>query len=444
MAGPRSDAPRVRGVGDAPLASGGAGDGAMTGRAEPDAHPAPAEDHGPPMHVGIDVSLLLYPAVAGMRLYLHALLEALLREGARHRWSLFYHTRRSWGGVGEIERFAAPNVRLVPAPAPVRMMPDAAWWLGYGPPLDWVLRERVDVFHAGDFLFPTSRSTPLVGTLFDLTPELFPELHLAPNRVRHRRQMAWAARHAARLIAISGATADDFRRLFPAPVPIDVIHPGTRALAPTGASGDAVAAVRRRWGLGAERLVLCVGTVEPRKNTVRLIEAFSRAVGDPAAGAADARLVIAGRRGWRSEAAYRAAAESPVSDRIHFADDVDDAALAALYAAAEVFAYPSLYEGFGLPVVEAMQAGLPVLTSTVSSLPEAAGGAALLVDPADTDAIAHGLVRLLADGELRARLSAAGREHARTLTWTAAARSTLATYRLAAASGAASPRADRR
>ncbi|MDB4950377.1 MAG: glycosyl transferase, group 1 [Gemmatimonadetes bacterium] len=396
------------------------------------------------MHVGIDVSLLLYPAVAGMRLYLVALLEALLAEGPQHRWGLFYHTRRSWGGVGEIERFAAANVHLVPAPAPVRMVPDSAWWLGFDPPLRWMTRERFDVFHAGDFLFPRSPTTPMVATLFDLTPELFPELHVAPNRVRHRRQMAWAARRASRLIAISQATADDFGRLFPSPVPIDVIHPGTRRLpSADSVSADAIAAIRTRLGVGSDRLVLCVGTVEPRKNTARLIEAFGRVALDPAHPAADVRLVLAGRRGWRSEAAYRAAAASPIAGRIHFAEDVEDVELAALYATAEVFAYPSLYEGFGLPVVEAMQAGLPVLTSTVSSLPEAAGGAAVLVDPADTDAIARGLADLLSDANLRARLSAAGRGHARTLTWASAARRTLRTYRLAAQSRRRPPSAER-
>lgn len=382
------------------------------------------------MRIGIDVSLLLYPEVVGMRLHLERLLDALLRVGEREEFVLYHHTRRSWGGVEALERYRRPHVHLSPAPAAVRCIPDSAWWLGYHPPLEKILREPVDVFHAGEFLFPRSGGTPLVGTLYDLTPELFPHLHLWPNRVRHRRQMRWLSRHADRAVAISASTARDFRCLFGPLPPIDVVHPGFQPAGnplPEEEVSRALAGTRERLRLGDAPYVLCVGTVEPRKNGERLVRAFERVEGE-----GDVHLVFAGRRGWRSEGTYSAAAASRAAERIHFAGPVSSLELAALYRGATVFAYPSLYEGFGLPVLEAMGAGVPVLTSGVSSLPEVAGDAALLVDPEDVSSVAEALRRLLREPRLREELAARGRARAARFSWDAAAAHTLETYRRAA------------
>jgi glycosyltransferase involved in cell wall biosynthesis len=375
------------------------------------------------MRIGMDASLLLYPEVAGMRIHLERLLEALLRVGAEHEFVLFHHTRRSWYGTAPLDRWRGDNVAFVPAPLPVRAAPDSLWWLGYHPPLEWLLPVPVDVFHAGDFMWPASRRTPLVATLHDLTPELYPELHVWPNRVRHRRQMAWFARHAARIISVSASSASDYADLFGDGVPIDVVHPGVglAATAPPAASPITAPAPARPY-------ILCVGTVEPRKNGVRLIHAFEQAFAE----GNGPDLVFAGARGWRSADVYDAAARSPAADRISFTGRTSDAELAVLYSRATALAYPSLHEGFGLPLLEAMQAGIPVLTSNVSSLPEVAGDAALLVDPRDVSSIAAGLRRLWHEPELRDALAAAGRLRAARFTWDAAAHATLASYAAAA------------
>ncbi|MEP7082421.1 MAG: glycosyltransferase family 1 protein, partial [Chloroflexota bacterium] len=175
--------------------------------------------------------------------------------------------------------------------------------------------------------------------------------------------------------------------------------------------------------LGVEpgRYVLSLGTIEPRKNHLRLLAAFERiAESDP-----DLMLVLAGGPGWRGARFGRALAASPARNRVVVAGRQPDRAVAALLASCAVMAYPSLYEGFGLPIVEAMAAGAPVVTSSRSSMPEVAGGAAVLVDPMDVGSIADGILEAFGRRE---ELIAAGRARAAARTWLDVGRETLATY----------------
>jgi glycosyltransferase involved in cell wall biosynthesis len=219
-----------------------------------------------------------------------------------------------------------------------------------------------------------------------------------------------ALRRAAALPCISEATERDLLELFPtargktSSIPL-AAHP--RFAQPRTESE--LAAARARHDL-PERFVLGVGTLEPRKNLVRLIEAWTALPPEARAGA---QLALVGPRGWEVEDIERRAGEAGVRT-LGFVSDDD---LAALYTGCTAFAYPSLYEGFGLPVLEAMAAGAPTVTSSVSSLPEVAGDAALMVDPHDTAALTDALARLLADDALRDRLRAAGRERARRFSW---------------------------
>ena len=176
------------------------------------------------------------------------------------------------------------------------------------------------------------------------------------------------------------------------------------------------------------RYVLFVSTLEPRKNVVTLLEGFARAVARGYAG----ELVLVGRWGWRTGAAQAALVRSPVRDRIRHLDYLERPALAAVVRRAEALVFPSLLEGFGLPVLEAMSCGVPVIVSRVSSLPEVAGDAALYVDPASPDEIAAAIVLLSGDRGLAARLAAAGRERAARFRWEEAAAATAAVLRRAA------------
>jgi len=256
---------------------------------------------------------------------------------------------------------------------------------------------------------------PTAPVVFDLVP--FVDRANAQSRAARieRATIRPALARAAALPCISEATRQDLVRRFPRARAKASVIP----LAADEAFAHAVAGdVPARHGLDRP-YVLAVGTLEPRKNLERLVAAWARL---PATLRETHQLALVGPRGWSDEPILRAAAEAGAQ----LLGRVDDGELAALYAGCTAFAYPSLYEGFGLPVLEAMSAGAPVLTSNASSLPEVAGDAALLVDPRDTDAIAAALQRLLEDTALAAELRARGRERAAAFSWDRTARETRA------------------
>lgn len=266
---------------------------------------------------------------------------------------------------------------------------------------------------------------PSVLTVHDLTflrdPSWYNPERAAYYRIATRRSVKTARR----IIAVSQATANDLMAMLEVPAErIDVVHNGVDPR--FRPASEAVQSAARAKYVLAEPYVLYVGTIEPRKNLPRLIDAWSSA-----AGSGGPLLAIAGRLGWKTEAVQQAVARSPHGNRVRFLGHVPPEDLPALMSAAEVFAYPSLYEGFGIPVAEAMACGTPVLTSNTSSLPEVAGDAAILVDPEDTIAIAAGLEKLLSSESLRSDLRDRGLRRAIRLSWDLAARKTLETYRRA-------------
>jgi glycosyltransferase involved in cell wall biosynthesis len=280
-----------------------------------------------------------------------------------------------------------------------------------------------------DLLFVPSHVVPLIHppsvvTIHDLGYHAFPEAHTARRRLELQLTTRWSLRAARRVIAISQATRDDLVRHYNAdPARIAVVHHGLAAGFRPVEDGAQVAAAAARHGLRGPYF-LYVGTLQPRKNLARLIEAYAAAT----AGMAEPRplLAIAGRRGWLSAAIERRAAELGVAERVRFLGYLPEADLPALLSGALAFLFPSLYEGFGMPVLEAMACGAPVLTSSSSSLPEVAGDAALLVDPRDTGAIAAAIGRLATDAGLRAALRERGLARAAQFSWERCARETLA------------------
>jgi glycosyltransferase involved in cell wall biosynthesis len=267
-----------------------------------------------------------------------------------------------------------------------------------------------------------------VVTIYDLTALLFPEHHTPGTRELQARKWQFAREKADVVIAISEATKRDI-----------VAHLGisaSRIHVVCGGVGPAFRPIESRQvleqALAPLRLapgeyILSVGTIEPRKNLVRLVEAYHR-VRDltPAP-----KLVLAGARGWKFESVFERVKTLGLKDEVVFLGQVPADILPALYNGAVAFAYPSLYEGFGLPPLEAMACGVPVIASDASSLPEVVGDAGLLVDPNDTDALADALATLLNEDEKRAELSARGPTRARAFSWEQTAFKTLEVYRLA-------------
>ena len=288
------------------------------------------------------------------------------------------------------------------------------------PVLD-VAARRASIFHASVLVRHPPKRTKLTATVHDLTGFLMPELHPNSNLVAER-SFSQLARRADRLIAVSEATRQDALRVFDlAPEKVVTIHSGI-ADSFFDPPADRVAEVRRRYGL-VRPFILFVGTIEPRKNLDLLLDAFESL---PRPLREQYQLVIAGPIGW--------GADSTVArlELVRYLGYVPEADLPPLTAAAHVFVYPSLYEGFGFPVAQAMAAGVPVITSNVSSLPEVAGNAALLIDPRSQSELHTALARLLTSPDLCHSLSAAGRQRARLFRWEHCAARSLEFFRAVA------------
>jgi len=289
--------------------------------------------------------------------------------------------------------------------------------------------EHIDVFHGLD-----QSGIPLWGkggksvvTIHDVIPLVLP---WAFSR-RHRWVLATALgrirQQAEMVIVPSNAVAEDVvHYLHVERERITVIPMGCDPRFHPNGEPARAAAMRRRYDL-PERYILFVGTLEPRKNVKTLLQAFAHVIADkPQDGL---HLVIAGGRGWGGEDYVAMVEALGLRDAVRFTGFVDDDHLPDVYRGALLFVYPSLYEGFGLPVLEAMACGVPVITSKRASLPEVAGDAALLVDPTQPEALAAAMSALLHDGALRQDLRAKGLARAAAFTWEAVARQTVAVYR---------------
>jgi glycosyltransferase involved in cell wall biosynthesis len=371
---------------------------------------------------------------------LHVALNAHLLSGrASYRSAGIHHYIRHLiqhlDAVGEGVRFTALLGAAAEAPdAGITVMPSRWDTSGPGRRVLWeqvklpqVLRRiGADVVHAPAFVAPLTSSVPAVTTIHDLSFIRFPQLFRPANRLYLKTMTRLSARRSQQLIAVSKHTARECERLLGVnPDMVTVVYHGVGdRFHPLPA--QRVQAFRERRGL-PERFVLFVGTLEPRKNLTRLIEGFARIETH------EAKLVLVGGRGWLYEDLFARVEDLGLGETVLFPGYVPNEELVLWYNAATVFAYPSLYEGFGMPVTEAQACGTPVLTSDTTSLPEAAGEAAMIVDPEDVDAIGAGLRRLLEDEGLQQELSNRGRRHASGFTWTRTARETVEVYHRAGA-----------
>lgn len=389
------------------------------------------------MRIGFDASVLRHGVTNGTAVYAYHLVEALLSLDGAHQIVLYCGSRCGPSGREALERLRAMGARLVHGAAPWRWSPDAAWWLPVRAPVGSFL-ESIDVLHVGEFLLPPPGRVPCVATVHDVTPQLMPDVHMRLNLWLHRRRLLWIERFADRVIVVSKSTRDDLLRISDVPSDrVDLVYEARgRANAKNlGAKADSAPMSTSSLVAGGP-YVLSVGTLEPRKNHVRLIHAFEGVVDRYP----DLRLKLAGSWGWRSGPIRQAIESSRVRSRIDVLGRVSPQELGDLYAGALVFAFPSLYEGFGIPLLEAMAAGVPILTSNRSSMPEIVGDAAVQVDPTSVESIQSGLETLLSDERLRKILAERGRKREQEFSWTVAAQQTLETYQKAIAGWDRAPR----
>jgi glycosyltransferase involved in cell wall biosynthesis len=370
-------------------------------------------------HVGLNAHLLTTQAgyrSAGINGYIYHLLQALPDADPAFTYTAF--TGRQ-GRPPEHVRMSARRT-LWSTEKPLRRL----FWEQVVQPAA-LLRTHPDLVHALAFVAPVLNRIPTVVTVYDLSFVHYPELLPAARRLYLRLFTRRSCQRARRVIAISDSTARDVVEcLGIARSRIDVAVPGVDSRFGPLPSFD-VDGFRQRKGL-PDRFFLFVGTLEPRKNLPALLRAYAQL---PAHDRLAVHLVLAGGRGWMSEAIDRTIEEFNLGDSVHLPGYLPAQELPLWYNAAEAFVYPSIFEGFGLPVVEAMACGTPVLVSNVSSLPEAVGDAGYQLPPDDSAAWTDALARSIHDPTWRSETGHQGRNHAARFTWANTAAQTVASYR---------------
>ena len=363
------------------------------------------------MRIGIDARLVFYHK-AGIGQYILRLTQSLAQINRDDAFVLFASRKDSTPIVSQSnfkrEKLWTPSHhRFERWALSLELMPFA-----------------LDVLHSPDFIPPARARCPSIITVHDLAFLLYPRF-LTRDSARYYGQVDLAARQADHIIAVSESTKRDTIRLLGVPAEkISVIYEAAHPVFSPVTNPDAIERTRARYNL-PDNVILFVGTIEPRKNLPTLLRAFRRLRDNYKT---DAALVIAGNRGWLADEVDSVASELQLGDTVRFLGGVPNEQLVYLYNAAKIFVWPSFYEGFGLPPLEAMACGTPVITSQVSSLPEVVGDAATLINPEDVDGLTVAMWRALSDENLRREMRAKGLKRAQTFSWERAARETLSVY----------------
>ena len=369
------------------------------------------------------------PAVhhkAGLGRYAEDLIGALVQRSDPKRLGVFYHNAPR----------ARPSPAIASLPAITSPLGSYPWRLRAllaqiaNAGQDQVLAELgpVDLFHATEHLLPRFKRAPTVFTLHDLIFRAYPRFHLPRNWIYLQLAIPLFLRRATRVICVSDWTRRDAERLYGLPrAKTHVVHEGVHARFGPVADPARRAAARAKYEL-PERYLLALSTIEPRKNLLTLFDALARLDNTKLGGWADVPLIVGGRQGWLTDETYAAVKARGLEGRVRFAGFIGDEDLPAVMSQAALFCFPSLYEGFGFPPLEAMACGAPVLSSDASSLPEVLGDAAEYAAPTDPAAWARAIERLLSNEEARNGLAVRGPAQAARFTWARAAAETEKVY----------------
>ncbi len=367
------------------------------------------------MHIGLNLIFLVPGETGGMEVYARELIGALLAEAPPGtRFTAFLSREAAAGGPWE-DGLATLTV-------PVNAQNRVQWVVGEQALLPrMAARAGVDLVHSLASTAPAWGRFRRVVTVHDLIYARFPEAHAGIRDRGMKVLVPLAVRRSDRVIAISQSTRNDLVQLLGVPdAKIDVVEQGMGSVSPPAATA---AETRARFELGERRVLLSLSARRPHKNLAALIGAMARIPAEERP-----LLVLPGYRTRHEQELRERARAAGIETDVRFLQWMSGEDIEALWAVADVFVFPSLYEGFGLPVLEAMARGVPVACSNTSSLPEVAGDAALLFDPRDELAIADALRRLLSDGALREQLRARGLARAREFSWARTARLTLECY----------------
>lgn len=359
------------------------------------------------MNIGIDGYEANIENRVGIGRYAHEILRHLYPLMGKHNVIVYLPTSPKKDLPPE-----TPNWRY-------KVVGPSKLWTFIGLPLA-MRKDNLSVFFSPTHYIPRFTSVPRIMSVMDLSYLKFPMLFKPKDLFQLRRWTAYSVAHAAKIFTISRASKNDIIKEYHVPEDrVIVTYPGFTMKKPTPPKADQPRAERN--------YILSVGTIQPRKNYTRLIEAFSLFLKENKQKFSDLKLIIIGKKGWLYEDIFVAPKKFGVATAVNFLDFVPDSDMPAYYKNALCFALPSLYEGFGLPVVEAMAYKCPVVVSNVSSLPEIAGKAAVYVDPNDVQSIKNGLLTAVRQRNLiqgRARVNA-GLAQVKKFTWEKAAKETL-------------------
>ena len=372
--------------------------------------------------IGIDVTSALTQG-GGIGRYTRELVRALVSLDKTNEYHLFSARVEDRPPVPDPLPNAV-NVTHHQAPLSERWL-YRLWYRARLPlPVQWITGD-LDLFHSPDFVLPpTSGDIPTLLTVHDLSFIYYPETFPRPLVDYLNRIVPWSVKRATHVLADSKATKDDLLSVWQVPAEkVTVLYSGVSEAFHPVEDVEMLTNVRRSYGIGERPYILAVGTVQPRKNYQMLIRAFR-----PVAEQLPHLLVIAGGKGWMEEEINAEVKRQGLQDRVQFIGFVADKQLPTLYSGASLLAFPSLYEGFGLPILEAMACGVPALISDASCLPEVGGDAAMQLQPMDDEAWAGAMLAILGNGQQHMEMVEAGFAQVRQFSWTKAAHELMDVY----------------
>lgn len=359
------------------------------------------------MRIGIDISVLSDRQKTGIAVYTYNLVNALLKKKGKDKFILF--------GIATFETFDYlkglpykdyPNVEMKIYKFPARLFRAGfLLWQLFDKPAIESLIGKVDIFHSFNWYFPPQKFGKRVASVFDMTPLLYPKWHQDKTVQLEKVRLNRIKKDADLVITISDHSMIDYLKFAPEKY-VDVVYPAVPEIIEIQKHKKQSDEILKKYNL-TPGYFLSVGTLEPRKNIAGLIKAYL-------AGRFNAKLVLVGFKGWKNEQVFNLLKQH--RDKIIAVGFVPDEDLGTLYSQALCLIYPSFYEGFGIPILEAQACGCPVITSDISSMPEVGGTAALYVNPYSVDDIVRGILRLRS-GQVRERLIKKGFENVKRFSW---------------------------